>query len=132
MAGVWALYDDPHDAIGSLSKARLVVRQFASRMSSVWEKLTELNLLPFTSYFSGQGFNRLLVVVKDAGETVCKQSLHRRVGPCASVHTPPTFEILVRRGCELACDADARGDVGRLVQEGRPREDGRGGARRGR
>ena len=61
VAGVWALYDDPHDAIGSLSKTRLVVRQFASKMSSVWEKLTELNLLPFTSYFSGQGFNRLLV-----------------------------------------------------------------------
>ena len=96
MAGVWALYDDPHDAIGSLSKARLVVRQFASRMSSVWEKLTELNLLPFTSYFSGQGFNRLLVAAFGDAEIEVAHAPHSP-SPAPS---PTPISISICRRCE--------------------------------
>ena len=61
VAGVWAQHDDAYDAIGALSRIRSAVRQFSQSMSSIWSKLQELNFLPFMSYFSGAGFNRLLV-----------------------------------------------------------------------
>ena len=60
VGGVWALNDDPFDPIGSVTTVRLVVRQFCARMSSLWEKIKELTL-PITSYFTGGGFNRVLV-----------------------------------------------------------------------
>ena len=60
LSGVWALHDDPYNEVGSLSQIRLVVRTFCARMSSIWSKVLEITL-PHTSYFSGDGFNNVII-----------------------------------------------------------------------
>ena len=55
-----ALHDDPYNEVGSLSQIRLVVRTFCARMSSIWSKVLEITL-PHTSYFSGDGFNNVII-----------------------------------------------------------------------